>query len=169
MRLDTFIIADAVDAGGVDGKFYVLGGGLSRYEVPMIPCPMPLGVLIRLEVTEEELTSPHKLLITVRGPTGNANIPQLQLKTAPDQPIEPKLKGEQRFLQMGMTLPAMVVRLGLYHVELDVDGEQLGSIPLPVKKAEGDRFAAFLSPLPQPAGPKAKRPPPRPKKTKRRR
>jgi hypothetical protein len=169
MRLDTFIVADAVDAGGIDGKFYVLGGGLSRYEVPGIPFPMPLGVLIRLEITEGELKSPHQLLLTVRGPTGNPNIPPLQIETAPDQPIEPKLKGEQRFLQMGLTLPAQVVRLGLYHVELDVDGERLGSISLPVIKAEGERLAAFQPITVEPSPPVAttKRPPPPPKKAKR--
>ena len=180
MRLDTFIIADAVAAPSDDGKFYIHGGGLSRFEVPVVPFPMPLAVLIRLEVTEDELRFAHHLLITLRGPAGVPNIPPLDLETRSEESPKPLLDEELRFIQVALTLPAQVVKLGVFHLELCVDGKKLGDIPLPVKMADAEQMFSFEHgdddvirlapgvPVRGPA-PRAKRPPPPPKKAKRRR
>jgi hypothetical protein len=173
MRLDTFLIADAIAAPADDGKFYIHGGGLSRFEVPVVPFPMPLHVLIRLEVSDEELLSTsHHLLIKLIGPAGLPNIPPINLETGPEKSLKPILDGEQRFLQLALSLPALVVRVGVFHLELHVDGKKLGSIPLPVKLADNAQVMRVAPGSParlsvQKA--RAKRPSPPPKKTKRRR
>jgi hypothetical protein len=173
MRLDTFIIADAVASPGQDGKFYIHGGGLSRFEVPTVPFPMPLDVLIRLVATDEELLSTsHSLRITLMGPAGLPNVPPLEIKTGPEKSLDPILEGEPRFLQLILSIPAHVVRVGLFRFELHVDGKKLGTIPLPVKLADNAQVMRVASGQParlpvQKA--KAKRPPPSPKKAKRRR
>lgn len=173
MRLDTFFIADAVTPAQ-DGKFNVLGGGLTRFEVPEVPFPMTLAVVIRIEVSDEELlASSHKLSITLRGPLGVPNIPTLEIQSGPEESLDPILEGEQRFLQLGMSLPAQVIRLGLYHLELEVDGDLLGSIRLPVTKGESAQVLAIPQQVAShaPASRRAttKRPPPPPKKAKHRR
>lgn len=138
MRLDTFLIADAATAIE-DGKFYIHGGGISRLELPVLPCPMLFAVFVRLEVSEEELRQEHRLAITLFGPTGNPNIPPVEVFVAPKDRLVPLLDGEQRFVQAALPgLPALAIRVGLYHLQLDVDGRQMGSIPLPVALVEPD-------------------------------
>jgi hypothetical protein len=174
MRLDTFILADAIASPGNDGKFYVHGGGLSRFEVPTVPFPMPLDVLVRLVATDEEmLASSHSMRITLTGPAGVPNIPPVELTTGPEKSLDPILEGEPRFLQVVMSIPAQVVRLGLYHLELHVDGKKLGSIPLPVKLADDAQVVEVTPGTPVAIGPgakpraKTKRPPAPPKQAKR--
>jgi hypothetical protein len=48
----------------------------------------------------------------------------------------PLLEGEQRFVQVGLTLPLGIIRTGLYRVELHVDGELLRTISVPLVLAE---------------------------------
>jgi hypothetical protein len=163
MRLDTFLLADAV-ATPQDGKFYIHGGGLSRFEVPDIPFPMPLAMFARFEVSDSELLTSHSLFISLIGPAGLPNIPPLEIVRAPDKALEPILDGEQRFMQIALSLTALVVRVGVYHMEISVDGEKLGSIPLPVVIADAQPEVAQE----MPAAAKTKRPPPPPKKAKRR-
>jgi hypothetical protein len=172
MRLDALLLADAVSAPP-DGKFYIHGGGLSRLEVPGTPCPAPFGVFARLEVSDAELASSHHFRITLIGPTGLPNIPPLEIQSEPQKIDVERLESEQRFMQFAISLTALVVRVGLYHVELRVDKRKVGSVPLPVmvRPAEGElqQLLGLNSPLLAPARPKAKRPPPPPKKAKRRR
>lgn len=169
MRLDAFLIADAVSTPP-DGKFYIHGGGLSRFEVPDIPFPMSLGVFARLEVSDDEAIASHNLLFALIGPTGRPNIPPLEIESGSEKSLEPLLNGEQRFMQIAFSMTALVIRIGLYRMEISVDGEQFGSIPLPVVLANArGQVTQLTQGTSTPATrPKAKRPPPPPKKTKRR-
>ncbi len=82
MELDSLILADAVSTPP-DDKFYIHGGGFSRYEVPGLPFPVPLGVLIRLKVDDEDLHKSHQFLVAFIGPTGLPNVPPVEFVGTP--------------------------------------------------------------------------------------
>jgi hypothetical protein len=136
VKIDTIILADAVSTPP-DGKFYIHGGGFSRYEVPMLPFPIPLGVLIRLKIEEGDLDRPHHFRVALVGPTGNPNVPPIELEaTAPPDVVGPA-EGEERFANIALHIPAVAVRDGLYHLEVHVEDELERRIPLPVMVAPG--------------------------------
>ncbi|HYJ22604.1 MAG TPA: hypothetical protein VEW07_11360 [Solirubrobacterales bacterium] len=130
MELDTLILADA--ASTPNDKFYIHGGGFSRYELPGLPAPMPLGVLLRVRVSEADMKTEHVFRIAFIGPTGLPNVPPVDLVAFPPEEIPPLLPGEERFAHVALQIPAMAVREGLYHLELHIDGELARKIPLPV-------------------------------------
>jgi hypothetical protein len=130
MRLDAFVLADAVSTPG-DGKFYIHGGGLSRFSVPMLPFPLGVAVFIRFEVDDADLSEPHQFQVAVQGPQG-PNIRPLAVHAGPWEDPPPLLDGEQRFMQFGLNLPLGIVRTGLYRVELSADGELVRSLPVPL-------------------------------------
>jgi hypothetical protein len=129
MRLDAFILADAASTPG-DGKFYVHGGGLSRFVVPVLPFPLGVAAFIRFEVDEDDIRQAHQFRVAVLGPVG-PNIRPIDFQNVPEEPVQ-LLEGEQRFMQIGLNLPLFIVRPGLYNVALYVDGDLVRSIPVPL-------------------------------------
>jgi hypothetical protein len=130
MRLDTFLLADAASTPG-DGKFYIHGGGLSRFVVPMLPFPLGVALFIRFEVDDAEVGEAHHLRVVVYGPVG-PNIAPLEIIAEPWEDPPPLLPGEQRFMQVALNLPLAIVRPGLYRIELEADGELVRSLPVPL-------------------------------------
>jgi hypothetical protein len=145
MRLDAFLLADAASAPP-DGKFYIHGGGLSRFVVPMIPYPLGVALFIRLEVEEEELAAAHHFRVTVHGPVG-LNIAPLEFVAHPWEDAPPLLAGEKRFVQVALNLPLAIVRTGLYRIELHADGELMESLPIPlILEGEGENGSGSSPP-----------------------
>ena len=173
MEVDALILADAVSAPP-DGKIYVHGGGFSRYEIPRLPAPIPLGVWIRIRVEDADIDKPHSIEVTLLGPAGVPNIPPIAVEAVPpSEGMEALAEGEERFLNLALQLPAVAVRDGLYHLQLQIDGELAREVPLPVVvTGEGDGALItreWPSPEPPPAiakpkGKPKKRPPPPPRK-----
>ncbi len=130
MRLDALILADAASTPG-DGKFYVHGGGLSRFVVPEVPYPLGVALFIRFEVDNADIRVRHHFRVLVFGPVG-LNIHPLDFESAPMKKPPRLLEGEQRFMQIALNLPLAIVRLGLYRVELHVDGQLIRTIPVPL-------------------------------------
>jgi hypothetical protein len=138
MEVDAVILADAVSTPPGESKFYVHGGGFSRYEVPGVPFPVPLGVLIRLRIEPDEEAVAHHFKVALIGPTGLPNVPPAEFEFPPlEGQREDLLEGEERFIHIGLRIAAVIVRLGLYHLNLEIDGQLLRSVPLPVKLMEG--------------------------------
>lgn len=129
MRLDAFILADAASTPG-DGKFYIHGGGLSRFVVPTLPFPLGVAAYMRFEVDEAEIRRAHQFRVAVLGPVGQ-NIRPIDFQNVPEEPVQ-LLDGEQRFMQIALNLPLFIVRIGLYRVELYLDGDLVRSIPVPL-------------------------------------
>ena len=130
MRLDAFFLADAASTPG-DGKFYIHGGGLSRFVVPMLPFPLGVAAFIRFEVDVADIRQAHQFRVAVLGPVG-PNIRPLDFQSIPEDEPSPLLDGERRFMQIGLNLPLFIVRPGLYNVELHADGDLLRSIQVPL-------------------------------------
>jgi hypothetical protein len=129
MRLDAFFIADAASTLE-DDKFYIHGGGLSRFVVPTLPFPLGVSAFIRFQVDDADIQSTHHFQLAVLGPVG-PNIRPIDFESIPQQPL-PLLEEEQRFMQISLNLPLFIVRIGLYRVQLRVDGRLVRTIPVPL-------------------------------------
>ncbi len=165
MELDTLIIADAVSTPP-DGKFNILGGGISRCTVPELPFPIPLGVLARLRVENRDLKKDHQFMVQLIGPAGIPNVPPFEIVGSPQEEANDGLAdGEERFVHFSVQIPAVAARAGLYHLEFHINGKLARSVPLPVVVGDGDERDPKNG---KASKPKAKRPPPPPKKRPRR-
>jgi hypothetical protein len=133
MRLSALLVADAVSAPP-DGKFYIHGGGLTRFTVPSLPFPIPqLGIFVRLEVEQTEVGQSHGFQFTLTDPDGVAvgAFPRFEA-ALPETPV-PLEDGEQRFVVLAVNIGGILVgRTGLHHLKFLVDDEPLGTVPLPV-------------------------------------
>jgi hypothetical protein len=132
VELDTLIIADAVSTPP-DGKFYVHGGGFSRYEVPALPFPLPLGVLIRLRLEDADFGQSFQLGVTLIGPTGNPNVPGVEIGLSPPPDSEPALVGEERSANIALQIPATAQREGVHRLEITLGGVVVATRSLPVQ------------------------------------
>ncbi len=174
MQLDSLIIADAVSTPP-DDKFYVHGGGISRLEVPMLPFPIPMGVLLRLKIDDDDLRRSHHFRVALIGPLRRPNVPGIEFDTfAPDVEPPPLVDGEERFTHIALQINAVAVRSGLYRLEVHIDGELVRSVPIPVVLSGGRGRVATEHEWPHESEPvtpptRVKRPPPSRKKAKRRR
>lgn len=136
MELETLIVADSVSTPP-DGKFYIHGGGISRLEVPSLPFPIPLGILLRLRIeSEDDLRRSHRVGVVLRGPRGVPNVPGVEFDLAPPEDL-PLLEGEEQFANVSLQINAVAVLAGLYRVEIALDGETVRELPIPVIVAEG--------------------------------
>lgn len=170
MRLNALLVADAVSAPA-DGKFYIHGGGLTRLTVPALPFPIPqLGAFVRLEIDEQEIGQTHEFRFALTDPDGGAvgMFPQFRAKLPKPPPEAPELEdGEQRFVVLALNIAGInVERRGLHTLEFWVDGELLGSVPLPVTVLTPEQLQAMGSPAllepPRRTTPPRKAPPRRP-------
>ena len=130
MRLDAFLLADAASTPP-DGKFYVHGGGLSRFVVPMLPFPLGVAVFIRFEVVDDDLRHAHDFRVSVTGPVG-PNIAPLHFRAEAVHDPPPILEGEERYLHIALNLPLAIVRTGTYRLDLHVDDTLVRSQNVPL-------------------------------------
>ena len=132
MELDALILAEAATATE-EGKFFIHGGGFTRFDVPRLPAPIPLDVLIRLRADVADLAKEQRLNLVLMGPQGIPNVEPIEVLAIPPGSGEPDLvEGQEQFLQIALTIPGVALRTGLYHVELRVNGRLAKKVPLPV-------------------------------------
>jgi hypothetical protein len=144
MRLDAFLLADAVSAPP-DGKLYIHGAGLTVVRAPAFPFSTPLGIAIRMLVGERELERPHEFTLSFRDPEGRDIHPVTSFKTEPTQATRLE-EGEEQFLQVALNFGGLTFfQPGVYEIELRGDGEQLRLTTLPLVLL-GEREAAAGQP-----------------------
>jgi hypothetical protein len=136
MELDTLILADAASTP-FDGKFYIHGGGLTRYEIAGLPAQIPLGVLIRFRVSEKDAHLDHRLYVALIGPAGVPNVAPVEIQAMPPDDAPDLLEGEEQFFQIGFRIPAIAIREGLYQLELRHNDQLVRKVPLPVVVTPG--------------------------------
>lgn len=132
MRLDAFLIADAVSAPP-DGKFYLHGGGITRFTLPVLPFTLPqLGVFIRFEIDEGEFDEPRQFRLTFTDPGGVLLVPPQEFASAPLESASLE-SGEERYVAIALTLGGLTFgRAGLHRLDFHLDGDLVRSMPLPV-------------------------------------
>lgn len=136
MELETLIVAEAVSTPP-DDKFYVHGGGISRFEVPVLPFPIPVGVLLRVKLDDDDLLRSHHFRVALIGPLGRPNVAPAEFDVAGLDEEPPVLvDGEERFANIALQINAVAVRVGLYRLEVEIDGEAVRDVPIPVVLAE---------------------------------
>ena len=166
MELDALIVADAVTTPP-DGKFNILGGGIGRCTVPELPFPLPLGILARLKVADRDLNKTHTFLLQLIGPAGIPNVAPLEIRAHAPPDAGPRVEGEERFFHIGLEIPAVAAKAGLYYVEFHINGKLARRIPLPVVVGSDTQPVKAPARTKRAAKPKTKRPPPPPKKRRR--
>ncbi len=177
MELETLIVADAVSTPP-DGKFYVHGGGISRVEVPELPFPMPLGILLRFKLEEADLTRSHTVGVVLLGPANVPNVPGVEFDFQTPDEMPMLAEGEDLFINVGLQINGVAVRGGLHRLQVDVDGKRVRDMPIPVVVQEGaqripvPREWPQIEPGPPPSAPRrrpqpAQRKRPKPRKQSR--
>jgi hypothetical protein len=155
MRLETLLVADAVSAPP-DGKFYLHGAGVTRFNVPQLPTFVHMGILVRFELDEHEPYARHQIAIHLTDPKEMD-----LLKGGPelwtDVPTEPPeyVEGEQRFIAVVINLGGLMIQQeGMHHLQVDLDGVTVRAVPLPVVllvppgQAGAQHFARLRAPEP---------------------
>lgn len=129
MQLEFAFLADAAHATA-DGKFYVLGGGISALYAPSFPIlHSSLAVVIKLHISKAEAGLEHHLRIELLNPLNATAMPPLggkftpqPNKDHPDWPITAEL---------AITIANLLLEMpGKYLFRLSVDNVQLGTLPL---------------------------------------
>jgi hypothetical protein len=153
MQLETLILADAVSAPP-DGKFYVLGGGITRFNVVQLPMIAQLGVFARLQFDENEPLRAHRIEIHFLDPDGIDVLkggPDLQ---TPEIAEPPQLaEGEQRFIALAINMSGVPIRqYGMHLLRILADGETMREVPLPATPIDAapGHLGPFLLPHRQP-------------------
>jgi hypothetical protein len=78
MRVETVLLADAASTSQ-DGKLNLLGGGITRINLPTLPWNLVAAVVIRAKVDPSDLEgdAPHRLALDLRNPAGSSKLPRV--------------------------------------------------------------------------------------------
>jgi len=131
LKLDALILADATSTPP-GGKFYVHGGGFSRFEVGALPASIPVGVLARLRIEKGDAIEGHAFRFALIGPLGIPNVDPIEYEVGSAGRTHDLVEGEEEFLHLSIQIPGIAVRDGLYHVEFRIDGRLVRKVPMPV-------------------------------------
>lgn len=130
MKLELFCICDAATEAG--GKLNILGAFdrvLAR-ETPVVFNHCAVAARVRFNRIEE---GKHRLRVTFADEDGNLVIPRM------DSGIEIRFAGQDDSLPINLIVSMPQLRLpkfGDYTIDLAVDSNHLGSLPLLVRKAQ---------------------------------
>jgi hypothetical protein len=131
MKLDTFLLADAVAAH--DRKLFVHGGGVSRIAVPEFPFTQPQIALLARFAPEkdEEISEKHTFGLRLVNPDGQELYPIAEMAVGVD-PKKDHVEGEEVYLNLAVQAgPIQLHGPGIYRVEIYLDGEMMRSAALP--------------------------------------
>ena len=130
MRLDVVMLAD--HAAVCEGKLYVNGGGITRFQVPTVPFALPgLGVVLRFRTYPEDMGE-HQFQIAFINPDGLQVLPPDPVPVLVESPRD-GLEGEESFAQvvLGFTgLPILIT--GMHTFRISWDDELLREFCIPV-------------------------------------
>jgi hypothetical protein len=132
MILRSFILADAVDVGP-NGKVFIHGGAVSRIFAREFPWTHPtVAVFARLEGTRDEIGSEHSFAIRIQRDDGGEPVADVESPFRLVEPSDSELPPDVNF---AMTFAGVrFIEAGMYHVTIEVDGEELGRLPLLARK-----------------------------------
>jgi hypothetical protein len=129
-EVDFMVLCEHVRADG--GVLHMLGAGLDKIGIPVVPSGCNMGIALRLKLTRNECDRPHQAEIIFQNEDGAASArlaATVQIGYPDDVP-----KGWPAYavlpINMGVPIPAH----GIYSVELLVDGESKKSISFIVEK-----------------------------------
>lgn len=119
-------------ATACEGKLYVNGGGITRFQVPTVPFALPgLGVVLRFRMDPEDMGE-HKFHIQFINPDGVQVLPPdpipVTLAPTPDS-----LDGEESFAQFVLGFAGLpILTTGMHTFRISWDDELLREFCIPV-------------------------------------
>lgn len=131
MRLDTLLLADHAVVS--EGKLYVNGGGVTRFNVPSLPMAISnLSVVLRM-LTDERDYGDHLLLLEFLNPDDVQTLPpEPAIVTVPPKPSA-SAEGEEYYTQVVMSFGGMpLLRSGLHRFRVSWDEKLIRELHLPV-------------------------------------
>lgn len=135
MRLDAVMLAD--HASVAEGKLYIHGGGITRFQVPSLPFAIPtLSVILRFKPQPGDIGN-HRIRLAFINPDG--------LQTLPPDPLDVAigrgdglLEGEEEFTQFVMSFAGLpLLAAGLHTLRISWDDDVLREFSIPVVLLEG--------------------------------
>jgi hypothetical protein len=125
VRLDFALLADA--ASTVEGKIYILGGGVSRVTAPTLPWAQSLAVCLRLIADpDDDLTVEREIEISIIDPSENTILGPVKAAMVgkPPPPADPSMDVELAML-LALTINGIALRsYGPHRIALSVDGAE---------------------------------------------
>jgi hypothetical protein len=118
-----------------DGKLYIHGGGFTRIDAPAIPWALPqVAVVLRFDMRPEDFEAAYEIELLISDPTGESVV-QNRFPVPIQTPTKP-LEGEEQYLQLILSFgPLVFLRVGIFTVEVKLNGASIRSASLPVVKA----------------------------------
>jgi hypothetical protein len=138
MRLDTFLLADAVAAH--NRKLFVHGGGISRVDVPEFPFTQTqIGLLVRFSFEAgDAIGEEHAFGLRFLKPDGSELHPLIETPVAVSAERK-HVDGEEVHLNLAIQAgPIEFENPGIYRVEIYLDKELVRSAALPVTLGTDD-------------------------------
>lgn len=132
MEVDYAFLADHAEA--VNGKLYMVGGGVTILWRQQYPAPIDVAVVVHLVYNAAEAGRDRQLRLQVNDADGKALIPPLDASftpqgRAPGVPIEAPLGA---LLAVRIAGAPILPKPGPYAVEVLIDGNHVRSIPFVV-------------------------------------
>lgn len=138
MELDFVVLAD-VAAPRPDGKIDIYGVGWDTIFAPSVPATHPrMDLVIRVLLSAQELTAPHRIVVTVTGPDGELGQSSADVPAFPPERRAELPAGQRAGVGVIVTFSAATYpRYGSYQLAITWDGTevrppiQLHIAPLP--------------------------------------
>ena len=139
MRLDFFLLADSVEREAE--KITVLGAIITNVQVDRVPTRVSLGSLARMLVDEWDLNAqrPFEFFVRIAPPEGEPlqttalAVQPADLPTVADDPEE-----ERSVIVVAALENLPITHLGLYRLELVLNGEVIGRRAVTVSLRQGE-------------------------------
>ncbi len=123
MRLEYLFLADKAE--GINGKLYVLGGGIENVQLLMIPALASYDIALSVKLKAVE-AGDHDFQLALEDETGQVLLGPFQSVLTAAAPVG----GEESRVMLIVTGPFPVAQAGRYVWRLRVDGNELGEAPI---------------------------------------
>lgn len=131
MRLDTLLLAD--HAATSEGKLYVNGGGITRFNVPALPFAIPmLSVIVRM-LTDDRDVGEHRFLLEFLNPDNVQALPPEPVDVVVGPRPPDAIPGEETFIQFVASFGGLpILRSGIHRLRVSWDDKLIRELALPV-------------------------------------
>jgi hypothetical protein len=132
VRAATAMLANAAEVR--EGLLYVLGGGIEQLWVAELPTEVAPTVVVSVELDATDLGRPFQPHLMVLDPGGEALVDVEMPPATPQREVTGP--DDTALFPMVFTVGMQVLRQGVHHLRLDVDGSELASARFTVQLAQ---------------------------------
>ncbi|MDQ3630024.1 MAG: hypothetical protein M3417_01850 [Actinomycetota bacterium] len=116
-----------------EGKLFINGGGITRFNVPSLPFAIPtLSVVIRM-LADEGDHGDHRLLLEFLNPDNVQTMPPEPAIVTVSPPPPEVVPGEEYYIQVVASFGGLpILRSGVHRFRMSWDEERIRELTLPV-------------------------------------